>query len=58
MSLSTGIGRTVRAAMRSWPETVRLGLLLLFGSAAGAVFLAVYLVVLAAIGGDHGVPTS
>jgi len=44
--------------MRSWPETVRLGLLLLFGSAAGAVFLAVYLVVLAAIGGDHGVPTS
>jgi len=32
-------GRTVRTALQSWRGTVRLCLLLLFGSAAGAVCL-------------------
>ncbi len=39
--LAQEVIRTVRAAVRSWPETVRLCLLLLFAAAAGAVFLTV-----------------
>ena len=35
------VGQTVRAALATWHGTARLSILLLFGSAAGAVFLAV-----------------
>ncbi len=35
------LGRTVRAALATWHGTARLGALLILGSVAGAVFLAV-----------------
>ena len=35
------LGQTVRAALATWHGTARLGVLLILGSVAGAVFLAV-----------------
>lgn len=48
--------RAVQAASKSWPETARMCLLLLFLAAAGAMFLAVLLVTLPLVYGSTGMP--
>ena len=41
MGIWREVGQTVRAALATWHGTARLGVLLILGSIAGAVFLAV-----------------
>ncbi len=41
MGIWRELGQTVRAALATWHGTARLGVLLILGSVAGAVFLAV-----------------
>lgn len=38
-------GRTVRSALTSWCETVRLGVLLLIGAVASAIFICLVMLV-------------
>jgi hypothetical protein len=51
MGLPEEVGRTARTAVRSWRRTFRMCLLMLFASAAGAVFLTIYMIVLPALYG-------
>ena len=44
--------RAVQAASKSWPETARLCVLLLFLAAAGALFLTMFVVVVPALYGN------
>ena len=49
MGVPEEVGRTARAAARSWPETARLCLLMLFAGAAAAIFLTIFMMVLPAL---------